>query len=94
MFIYLWEGVGRRERETQNPKQSLGSELSAQSLPQGLNSWTMRLWPEPKLGRLTNWATQVLQEGILYNTYKLVRLPGKDGREETWLYFYFLVKLQ
>ena len=31
-----------RERETQNPKQVPGSELSAQSLMRGLNSQTMR----------------------------------------------------
>ena len=31
-----------RETETQNPKQAPGSELSAQSLTQGLNSRTMR----------------------------------------------------
>ena len=39
---------GDRERETQNPKQALVSELSAQSPTQGSNSWTMRSWPEPK----------------------------------------------
>ena len=33
---------GQRERETQNPKQALGSELSAQSLTRGLNSRTVR----------------------------------------------------
>ena len=31
-----------RERETQNPKQAPGSELSAQSLTRGLNSQTSR----------------------------------------------------
>ena len=31
-------GEGRREKETQNPKQAPGSELSAQSLMQGSNS--------------------------------------------------------
>ena len=31
-------GEGRRERETQNPKQGPDSELSAQSLMQGLDS--------------------------------------------------------
>ena len=33
---------GERERETQNPKQSPGSELSAQSPMQGSNSQTVR----------------------------------------------------
>ena len=35
-------GEGQRARETQNPKQALGSELSAQSPMRGSNSWTMR----------------------------------------------------
>ena len=35
-------GEGQREREPENPKQSSGSELSAQSLTRDLNSWTMR----------------------------------------------------
>ena len=51
MFIYF-EREGEREREseqgrfrgreTQNPKKAPGSELSAQSLTQGSNSWTAR----------------------------------------------------
>ena len=54
MFIYFWDrdrawvGEGLRERETQNPKQAPGSELSAQSPTQGSNSQTVRSWPEPK----------------------------------------------
>ena len=49
MFIYFWErqrvsGKGQKERETQNPKQAPGSELSAQS-----PTWGSRSWPEPKL---------------------------------------------
>ena len=39
---------GGRERETQNPKQVPGSELSAQSPTRGLNSQAARSWPEPK----------------------------------------------
>ena len=39
-------GEGQRERETQNLKQTPGSELSAQSLMRGLNSRTVRSWPE------------------------------------------------
>ena len=38
-----------RERETQNPKQALGSELSAQSPRQGSNPQTVKSRPEPKL---------------------------------------------
>ena len=49
MFIFEREretehkwGRGKKERETQNPKQAPGSELSAQSPTQGLNSRTTR----------------------------------------------------
>ena len=44
MFIYfrkrksMSRGGAERERETQNPKQAPGSELSAQSPTRGLNS--------------------------------------------------------
>ena len=56
MFIYFRErestrmswGGAERERETQNPKQALGSELSAQSPMRGSNPRTARSWPEPK----------------------------------------------
>ena len=37
-----------RERGRQNLKQAPGSELSAQSPTQGLNSGTVRSWPRPK----------------------------------------------
>ena len=36
------ERVRERERETQNPRQAPGSELSAQSLMQGSNPQTVR----------------------------------------------------
>ena len=50
MFIFIFEterdrariGEGQRERETQNPKQALGSELSAQRLMRGSNSQSVR----------------------------------------------------
>ena len=58
VFIYFWEwererqSVSRwgaeKERETQTLKQAPRSELSAWSPMQGLNSWTLRSWPEPK----------------------------------------------
>ena len=41
----VWTGEGQRERETQNRKQAPGSEPSVQSLTQGSNSRTARLWP-------------------------------------------------
>ena len=39
---------GQRERETQNPEQAPGSELSAQSLMWDSDSQTVRSVPEPK----------------------------------------------
>ena len=45
----MWVGKEQRERETQNPKWAPGSELSAQSPTRGLNSRTVRSWPEQKL---------------------------------------------
>ena len=42
-------GKGQRERETQNPKQDAGSELSAQSPTQSSNSLVVRSRPELKL---------------------------------------------
>ena len=53
-------GGAERERERERNSQA-GSALSAQSLTHGLNSQTVRSWPEPKarVRRLTNWATQV-----------------------------------
>ena len=58
MFIHFLRdrvraGQGQRERETKNPKQTPGSELSAQSPTRGSNSRTARSWPEPQsLNRL------------------------------------------
>ena len=58
MFVYFWErliawaGKAQRERETQYLKQAPGSELSAQSPPQGSNTCAVRSWPEPKLDAL------------------------------------------
>ena len=54
VYLFLRQGEtereqGRvRERETQNPKQAPGSELSAQSPTRGWNSRTVRSWPERK----------------------------------------------
>ena len=56
MFVYFGEGegetkstqVGKEQRETENPKQALGSELSAQSPTRGSNPRTVRSWPELK----------------------------------------------
>ena len=60
-------GEGQRERETQNPKQALGSELSAQSLTWGSNSWAMRSWPEQESNaQPTEPARCTLDEGCPY----------------------------
>ena len=55
LFIYfeterdrVWAGEGQRGRETQNPTQAPGSELSAWSPMRGSNSQTRRSWPELK----------------------------------------------
>ena len=69
MFIYFWErekerdrawvGERQRARETQNPKQAPGSELSAESRTWGLNSQTrceIMTWAEVR--HLTDWAIQ------------------------------------
>ena len=44
-----WMGEEQRDRETQNPKEASGSELSAQSPMQGLNPRTVTSWPKLKL---------------------------------------------
>ena len=57
MFLFLRErecaraqvGEGQRERETQNPKEAPGSELSTRSLTRGSNPQTVRSWPELEL---------------------------------------------
>ena len=63
MFIYFWEtdrlraGEGQTERETQNPKQAPGSELSAQSPMWAPNlEYDIMTWA--KVGSLTDWTTQ------------------------------------
>ena len=53
VYLFLRErqsvmGEGQRERETQNPKQTPGSELSAQSPARGSNPQSVRSRPEPK----------------------------------------------
>ena len=44
----MYVGDGQRERETQNPKQAPGSELSAQSPMRGSDSQTVRSRPKPE----------------------------------------------
>ena len=76
MFIFererdrVWAGEGQRERETQNLKQSPGSELSAQSPTRG---WTHPPWDQDlrEVGRSTDWATQAPQESLVLIRYSL-----------------------
>ena len=63
----------------QNPRQAPGSELSTQSPTRGLNSRTVRSWPEPKLRVrcLTDWATQAPPKLIVFRpppTFLLLKL--------------------
>ena len=60
-------GVGQRERETQNPKQVPGSELSAHSLMWGSNSRTMRprLETKSRVGCSTDEPLRCPKQGFL-----------------------------
>ena len=51
---------GVRQRERRDRESEAGSTLSVQSLVQGLNSWTVRSWLDPRseVECLTDWATQ------------------------------------
>ena len=51
-------GEGQRERETQNPQQAPGSELSAQEPDVGLEILNCKVMTWAQVGRLTDWATQ------------------------------------
>ena len=74
-----WEG--QRERETQDPKQAPGSELSAQSPTRGSNSQTMRSVAE--IRRLTERPSQLfldaspLPSGVP-GAYEKAQLWGKE----------------
>ena len=63
MYLFWKRG---KERESQ-----AGSAPSAQSLMRGLNSWSVRLWPEMKPS-LTNWATQGTLHQALLNKFVLM----------------------
>ena len=73
MFIRLWEreremwaGEGQRERETQNLKQVPGCELSAE-IQAGLKPMNCKIMTWAEVGRLTDWATQVLLKFSIFN---------------------------
>ena len=92
MLVYFWErererererggeqaGGEQRERETESLSSSI---LSAQSLKQGSNPWTLRSWPElkPRVRCLTEWAAQLpLFLLIFFNVYLFLRLRERD----------------
>ena len=76
MFIYFWEGESgsvrvreeQREKETQNPKQAPGSELSAQSPTRGSNSTDREIM---------TWATQAPHNISLYLIQWTIQLKTK-----------------
>ena len=70
-------GEEQRERETKNPKQALGSILSAQSPTRGSKWRTTGSWPELNLGA---WATQVPLSWVLFLLKK--RIPKKKYCDE------------
>ena len=59
VYLFLREkeheqGEGQRERETQNPKQAPGSELSAPEPDTGLELMNREMMTRAKVGRLTD----------------------------------------
>ena len=64
MFIYFWQrdrawaGEGQRERETQNPKQAPGSELSGTEPDMGPEPTDCETMTRAEVGRSTNRTTQ------------------------------------
>ena len=63
---YKW-GRGRKRERGREREFQVGPALSAQSPMWGSNPWTTRSWPEPtpRVGCLTDWATQVPLESVL-----------------------------
>ena len=61
-----WAGQEKGEKERERESQA-GSVLLGWSLMQGLNSWTVKLWPDlnPRVGRLMDWAPQMPQEDTI-----------------------------
>ena len=87
VYLFLrdreWAGEEQRERETQNPKQVPGSELSAQSPSWGSNPQTVRSWPEPKsdLNRLSHPGAPNLFV-CLFIIFERERERGGEGQRE------------
>ena len=60
LFIYFWEGERQGEGIERGRESQAGFASSVQSPMYGLNSWTVRSWPESKsrVRRLNDWAIQ------------------------------------
>ena len=58
-FERVWVGEGQRERETQNPKQTSGSEPSSTEPDAGLELTDREILTWAEVGSLTDWVTQV-----------------------------------
>ena len=90
-FLYFWDrerqsvsrGGEERGGDTDS-EQAPGSEPSAQSSTQGSNSWTARQWPEPKVSRLTDWATQAPRRWTPLYIYTWVFLSWKWQVVSSW----------
>ena len=85
VFIYFWERtrkrlceLGRAEGKGDRGSEA-GSALSGRSPMRGLNSWTLRSWPELKstFRYLTDWATWEPQKKCIYVLKPSGSLPGK-----------------
>ena len=59
MFIYFWKSTsGGGEETKEDGKSKVGSELTAQSLMQGLELTDREIMTGAEIGRSTDWATQ------------------------------------
>ena len=67
--MHVRRGGAERERETQDPKQAPGSELSAQTPMRGLNSQTHEVMARAEVECLTDWATQAPHDLVLFLTF-------------------------
>ena len=89
-YIYLFERESERERAWAGWRAEGERESQADSVPStepnaGLHLTTLRSWPEPKsrVGRLTDWATQV--PPVFYFKRKCRRATGWLSQLSSWL---------
>ena len=93
MFIYFWErardrvwaGEGKRERETQNPKQAPGSELAAQSPTPGSNSdCEITTWAEVRLSHPGAPSMHYILKWSYYDVFTKLNLWKNNKIKITW----------